>query len=63
MMYLADTLSRAHLKSSSLPSPKTDFFDEVADIRIVEDLDVNEGNISEIKVATAQDKDLKLVMD
>ena len=40
MMYLADTLSRAYLKSSSLPSPKTDFFDEVSDIRMVEDLDV-----------------------
>ena len=63
MMYLADTMSRAYLKSSSLPSPKTDFFDEVADICIVEDLDVNEGNISEIKVATAQDKDLKLVLE
>ena len=63
MMYLADTMSRAYLKSSSLSSPKIDFFDEVADIRIVEDLDVNEGKISEIKVATAQDKDLKLVME
>ena len=45
MMYLADTLSRASLKSSSLPSLNTDFFDEVADIHLVEDLDVNEGNI------------------
>ena len=63
MMYLADTLSRAYLKSSSLPSPKTNFFDEVTDIRMMEDLDVNEGNISEIKVNTAQDKDMKLVME
>ena len=30
---------------------------------MVEDLDVNEGNISEMKVATAQDKDLKLLME
>ena len=47
MMYLADTLSRAYLKSSSLPSPKTDFFHEVADIRMVEDLDINEGNLGD----------------
>ena len=63
MMYLAETLSRAYLNSSTLPSPRTDFFDEIAVIRIVEDLDVNEGNISEIKVATAQEKDLKSVME
>ena len=29
---------------------------------MVEDLDVNEGNISEMKVATTQEKYLKLVM-
>ena len=63
MMYLADTLSRAYFNSSSLSSTKTDFFDEVANICIVEDLDVNEGKISEIKVAKAQEKDLKLVME
>ena len=48
MIYLADTLLRTYLSDQACHPQKQIFLEEIADTRMVEDLDVNEGNISEM---------------
>ena len=57
--YLADTLSHGNLKSPN----KMPLQEEFKNVRLVEDLDVQEDLLSIIKDATAENEDLKIVME